>query len=105
DRLAELRPRHQERVDIHAVCVERQASLTIDLLVVDGHQRQVDIGLRPYGIVRQAATEDGCQDRPILFHLRDETVKRVGELLLDGWCRRSHSELVANVTLFPWSSQ
>ena len=67
-RLAELRPRHQERVDVHPVRVERQAG-RLHLLVVDRHQHQVDVGLRPDRIVRQAAAEDGRQDRPVLFHL------------------------------------
>ena len=86
DGLAELRARHQERVDVDAVRIERQVG-PFELLVVDGDQHQVDIGLRPDGVVRQAAAEDGRQDRPIPFDLRDEIVERLGELLLDGFGR------------------
>ena len=90
DGLAELGPRHQERVDVHATGVQRQARL-LHLLIVDGHQRQVDVGLRPDGIVRQAAAEDGRQDRAVLFHLLHQIVERLGELLLDGSCRSAQS--------------
>ena len=42
-------------------------SPALDLLVVDGDQHQVDVGLRPHRVVRQAAAEDGRQDRAYLL--------------------------------------
>ena len=74
--------RHEDRVDVHAVRVQRQVR-RLHLLVVDGHEHQVDVGLRPDRVVRQAAAEDGGEDRAVLFHLLDERVERGGELLLD----------------------
>ena len=53
------------------------------LLVVDRHQHEVDVGLRPDGVVRQAAAEDGREDRAVRLHLLDQRVERGGELLLD----------------------
>ena len=74
DQLAELCPGHQQRMHVHPVRVERHVS-SLNLLVVDGDQHQIDIGLRPDGVVRQAATEDGGQDGAVFLHLRDERVK------------------------------
>ena len=89
NRLPELRPRHQERVDVHSTGVERDAGL-VHLLVVDGHERQVDVRLFPDGIVRKAAAENGRQDRTVPFHLRDKFIERLSESLLDGPCQSSH---------------
>ena len=58
-------------------------SAALDLLVVDRHEHQVDVGLRPDRVVRQAAAEDGREDRAVLLHLLDQRVERRGELLLD----------------------
>ncbi len=97
DRLAELRPRHQECMDVDSVGVKRQARC-LQLLIVYRHQRQVDVGLRPDGIVREAAAEDGGQDRAVLFHLRDEDVERLGELLPDGLCPSAHCSRASSET-------
>ena len=42
-------------------------SLASDLLVVDRHEHQVDVGLRPDGVVRQAAAENRREDRAVLL--------------------------------------
>ena len=86
DGLAELRARDQERVDVDPIRIERQVGL-FELLIVNRDQHQVDIGLGPDGVVREAAAEYGRQDRAIPFHLGDEIVERLGEFLLDGFGR------------------
>ncbi len=75
--LAELCPRHEDGVDVHPVGIERQVS-GLHLLVVDGHEHQIDIRLGPYLVVGQAATEDRRQDRAVLLHLLDERLERLG---------------------------
>ena len=82
DGLAELRSRHQERVNINTVRVQRQIR-ALDLLVIDGDEHEVDVGLFPDRVVRQAAAEDGGEDRAIIFHLLDERIKCFAELLLN----------------------
>src|SRR5207245_6461191 len=89
-----------ERVNIHSTGIERQARL-LQLLIVYRHQCQIDVGLRPDGIVRQAAAEDSRQDRPILFHLRDKIVERIGELFLDGLCLSAHCSRLWSAPPFP----
>jgi hypothetical protein len=44
---------------------------------------QVDVGLRPDRVVRQAATEDGRQHGAVAFYLLDQRLERAAELLLD----------------------
>ncbi len=41
-------------------------------LVVDGHEHQIDVGLLPHRVVRQAAAENRGEDRAVLLHLIDE---------------------------------
>ena len=55
----------------------------IDLPVVDRHQHQIDVGLRPDGVVRQAAAENDGEDRAILLDLFDQIVERGRELLMN----------------------
>ena len=81
--LAELRARQQERVDVHAVGVERQAR-RLHLLVVDRHEHEIDVGLRPHRVVRQAAAQDRREDAAIVLELLDQRVERDGEVVLDG---------------------
>jgi hypothetical protein len=71
---------------VDAIGIEREVG-PFELLVVDGDQDEIDIGLGPDGVVREAAAEDGGEDRAILADLRDEIVERPGELLLDGLSR------------------
>jgi hypothetical protein len=70
-------------VYVDAIRIEGEVC-PFELLVVDGDQHQVDIGLGPYGVVREAAAKYGRQDRAVPSDLRDEIVERLGELLLDG---------------------
>jgi hypothetical protein len=86
DGFAELRARDQERVYVDPIRIERQVG-PFELLVVDGDQDEVDIGLGPDGVVREAAAEDGGEDRAIPLDLGDEIVERPGELFLDGFGR------------------
>ena len=72
-RLAELRARHEKRVHVHSLRVKREIR-RIHLLVVDRHDHQVDVGLRPHRVVRQTAAEDGREDRTVPFHLLDKPV-------------------------------
>ena len=71
-------------MDVHPVGVEREVSC-VHLLVVDGHEHQVDVGLCPYLIVGQAAAKDRGQDGAVLLYLLDERLERSGELLADGF--------------------
>ena len=64
--------------------VRLSAASTVLCPVVDRHQHQVDIGLLPDGVVRQAAAEDGGEDRAVLLHPLDQDIERRGEGLLDG---------------------
>jgi len=82
--LAELRARQQERVDIDAIRIQGEAGLG-DLLIVQRDQYQIDVGLLPNGVVREAAAEDCGKDRAVAADLRDQIVERSGELLLDGF--------------------
>ena len=72
--------RNQERVHVDAIRVERHRSRR-HLAVVDRHEDEVDVGLRPDGIVSQAAAEERGQDAAILLHLGHERVERRGERL------------------------
>lgn len=89
DRFAEFGARDKKRVNIHTACEEREAS-ALQLLVVDRDQCQVDIGLGPYRIVREATAENCSQNGPVAFHLGDEIVKRLRELFPNPWYRRTH---------------
>src|SRR5262245_23657584 len=81
DRLAELSAWHEERMNVHPVRVKRQSSRG-RLLVVNRHEHEVNVGLCPDGVVRQAAAEDGRENGVVLFYLLDERSKRFSELLL-----------------------
>ena len=70
----------QERVHVQAIGVERNRVWRL-LAVVGRHEDQVDVGLRPDGIVGQAAAEKGSQHAPILLYLGDELIERRGERL------------------------
>jgi len=52
-------------LNVHAVRVEREAA-RVDLSVVDRHEDEVHVGLRPDRIVRQAAAENRGEDGMIL---------------------------------------
>jgi hypothetical protein len=84
DGLTELRAWDQERVYVDGIGVEGQVG-PFELLIVDGDEDKIDIGFGPDGVVREAATENGGEDRAIFFDLRDEIVEGPGELLLDGF--------------------
>ena len=87
--LAEIGARHQDGVHIDSVRVETEA-LPGGLLIVDGHQQQIDIGLRPDGIVREAAAQNRGQNGGIALHLLDKCGEGDVELILDfGGCPRS----------------
>jgi hypothetical protein len=83
DHFAELRARQEERVHVDPVRVERQVR-PVYLPVVDRDEHQVDVGLRPHGVVGQAAAEDGREDGAVGFHLLDQGIERCGGLSLDG---------------------
>ena len=72
--LAEFCPRNEDGVDVHPVRIERQVAC-LDLLVVDGHEHQIDVRLGPDLVVRQAAAEDRRQDGAVLLHLLDERLR------------------------------
>ena len=67
---------------VDAVRVERDVG-RLGLPVVDRHQHQVDVGLRPDRVVRQAAAENRGQDRAVLLHLLDQGVERSGKPVAD----------------------
>ena len=75
--------RHEERVDVDAVGVERHVRRR-HLLVVDRDEHQVDVGLRPDRVVRQAAAEDGREDGAVPLDLLDQRLEGDGKLLFDG---------------------
>ena len=78
DRLAEVSARHQVRVHVHAVGIERHRAPG-RFCLIDGYEHEIDIGLRPDGVVRQAAAEDRRQYAAVLLYLGDERVERRGE--------------------------
>ena len=80
DEPPELRARRQRRVHVEAVGVEGDGPAR-HLLVVDGHEHQVDIRFFPHGVVRQAAAQDGGQDGAVLADLGDERVEGAAELV------------------------
>jgi hypothetical protein len=67
-------------VNVDSIGVKRDG-FPPGLLVVDGHQHEVDIGFFPHGIVRQTAAQDGCQHRAVALHLADQYLQRGPELL------------------------
>ena len=69
-------------MDVQPVRIERHV-IGRNLLVVDGDERQIDVGPGPDLVVRQAATEDRSQDGTVLLHLLDKCVERLREPLLD----------------------
>ena len=71
----ELGPRNQEGVNVDAIGIERDRSGRTTLLSSIVTSIEVDVGLRPDGIVRQAAAEERGQDAPILLDLVDECVE------------------------------
>src|SRR5215467_3341834 len=79
---AEFGARHQNGVYVNAVRGEAQAIL-IGLLIVDRHEHQVDIGLQPDCIVRQATAKDCGQNGAIPFYVLNELVESGVELVLD----------------------
>ena len=80
DHAPELGARNQEGVHVDALGVERHRSGR-HFAVVDRHEDEVDVGLRPDGIVGQAAAEERGQDAAILPHLGHEGVEGGGECL------------------------
>ena len=79
-----LSARHQKGVHVDPVGIDRDR-IGGAFLFVDRHERQVDVGLRPDRIVRQAAAENRGEHRSILPDLLDQRVERSGELLLNGF--------------------
>ena len=73
---------------VHAVGVERDDPPARTLPVVDRDQHEVDVGLRPDRVVRQAAAEDRGEDGAIVLHLLHEGVERSGEALSNRRGRR-----------------
>ena len=72
--LRNCRAWQQPRVDVDAVGVQRDRARR-DPAVVDRHEHQVDVGLCPDGIVRQAAAEDRSKDAVIVLQLHHERVE------------------------------
>lgn len=68
-------------MDVHTVGVKRDVS-HFDLAIVDRDEHQVDVGLCPDDIVREAAAEQGRYDRAVGPGLLDERVERRREALL-----------------------
>ena len=75
DDLAKAGPRHQERVHVDPVGVQRHVPAGYQL-VVDRDQPQIDVRAGPDGVVREAAAQDRRQDRPILLEILDQPVER-----------------------------
>jgi hypothetical protein len=67
-------------VHVHAIGVERDVGVAAEF-VVDGDQQQVDIGLLPDAVVREAPAEERGQDRAIVLELRQKGVERGGEFV------------------------
>ena len=59
---------------VDAAGVEIQA-VPIDFSVIEGDEQQVDVGLGPNGIVGEASTQHGGENRAILLHLLDEFIE------------------------------
>jgi len=70
DRAAEFGARHEKRVHVDTVSVERHVG-DFDLPVVDGDEHEIDVGLLPDGVVRKAAAENGGVDRAGTLHFGD----------------------------------
>ena len=73
-----LRALHQQGMHVDPVGVERHAALPPER-VVHRDQEQIDVGLFPDAVVRQAATEERAQNRAITLQLGHEGVERGGE--------------------------
>ena len=82
DGSAEIRARHQHGVHVHAVRVQRH-TVRRNLLVIDRDEDEVDVGLGPHGVVREAAAQDGGEHGLVAFHLLDECVEGDSEILTD----------------------
>ena len=82
DDLAELRSRHQKRVDVHTIRVQRHVRRA-QLLVIDGYQNQIDIRFGPHGVVRKTTAENRRNDGAVTLHLLDQSIQRPAEFLLD----------------------
>ena len=81
-RLSKFCSRNEQGMDVHPVGIEGEVSRR-HLLVIDGHEHQIDVGLGPHLVVRQATTKDRRQDRSVLLHLLDEGTERLLEPLFD----------------------
>ena len=83
DRLTKLRPGHQDGVDVDAV--RRQGDVRgRHPFVINRDEHEVDIGLFPDRVMRQAAAEDGGQHGVVFADLTDKDVERFGEATFDG---------------------
>jgi hypothetical protein len=82
DPLAKLAARKEQGADVRAVGIERQIA-RVDLAIVDGHEHEVDVGLRPHRVVREAPAEDRREHRAVGPDLFDQPVQRGRELLAD----------------------
>jgi hypothetical protein len=83
DRPPKLSPGHQDGVHVDAVRrqghVRRRHSL-----VINRDEHEVDVGLLPDGVVRQAAAKDGGQHRAVFADLADKDIERIGVAAFDG---------------------
>jgi hypothetical protein len=70
-------------VRVQAVSVQTDASL-VGLAVVDRHEHEIDVGLIPDGVVRQAAAQNRGEHATIARDLRDERIERSSEGLVNG---------------------
>src|SRR5262249_12878938 len=69
DDFSEFGAGYQQRMNIHAVGIERHVRL-LHFLIVDGNEHKVDIRLCPYRVVRKAAAENSREYRAIVSNLR-----------------------------------
>ncbi len=56
----------------------------LDLPVVDGHEHEIDVGLRPDRVVRQAAAQEDGEHAAVLLQLCHERVECSGKRAVDG---------------------
>src|SRR5262249_33607724 len=70
NRLAELRSRHEKRMDVDAARVQRHIG-GVELPVVDSYKYQINVRLRPYRVVGEASAENRGNDGTITLDLLD----------------------------------
>src|SRR6185369_4485473 len=82
DSLSEFRSRHQERMDVHAVRVQRHVRGP-ELFIVDRYQNQIDIRLGPHRVMGKTSAQDRRDDRTIALNLLNKRIQRPAELLVN----------------------